>query len=533
MMKTITKFFLFLSFFMLFIFSLISTSNAKTTAKIEDCKLEVTVNIALYGPGASEAYANKVKQSSEKVWNDEKIKCGDECKCTFHLTVNVIRVDNCNKPEASGHHCIHVKQVPVGTFFRPVIYGTVDKWNKEDKDNNKDANIPSGSGRLGSQDEPKMIAHEVGHLFGLDDQYTDVYYYCYQKPDGNCDGPVKHIPTKDFTPAKKAEIEGNKPAGTTMKYFQNTASGGWSWSRPHDGKGKSIMAQVGATAKPLDEHAQDVLKKTGLKCPDECCCGDGKVQGNKGESCDPKANPTGCSDKQKCSEKCKCAVITPVCGDGEITSPEECDPKKNPTGCKDNHECDNNCKCKEKKSTTTEPTNTEKVTHKITEPVVHDTPVDILPGDYDGDEGEGTTTSEPTSTPTPTATATPTEEVTPTPTPTEEVTPTEEPGILPAELNRTPASINLGLVDRDGFVMISNEGEEELIWNISSSCGFGVDIGPPGGALPAMGNMELFVHVIREEFAPGTHSCSFTIMSNGGNKSVTVSWENEGEPESM
>ena len=71
-------------------------------------------------------------------------------------------------------------------------------------------------------------------------------------------------------------------------------------------------------------------------CPDRCCCGDGKIDKDKGEQCDPKANPNGCTDSGVfcCPYCCKCE--SPDCDPkyGEYATEDEC--KKN---CKDPKIC--------------------------------------------------------------------------------------------------------------------------------------------------------------------------------------------------
>jgi len=83
--------------FTVLIFNFPLTADAKTTITVEDCKIKVTVDIAITGDGASDDMANKIKQEAEKKWNYAHIKAG-ECKCELNLTINVIKVDSCTKP---------------------------------------------------------------------------------------------------------------------------------------------------------------------------------------------------------------------------------------------------------------------------------------------------------------------------------------------------------------------------------------------------------------------------------------------------
>lgn len=318
---------------------------AETTVTVEDCKIKVTINIAITGAGANDDYAKKVKQAAEKKWNDAHIHGGD-CKCELELTVNVVVVDNCNDDKAKNHHCITVASVPAGTFHRSTVTGTASNWHENGASNDNSApHIPSGTGNWGSNDSDNVIAHEVGHLMGLDDEYTDGYYYFYADAAGTPVSGATFVSKDDFTADKKKEIEDAAPAGSNVVYMTNPDTNTLIWSRPNAGKQNSIMAGIGANAVPMDGHAEDVMGDAKVKCPDECCCGDGKVDKDKNEQCDPKADPNGCPNPDEgCAKNCVCVKITPICGDGVITPPEECDPKATPTGCPAGKTC-SGCKC--------------------------------------------------------------------------------------------------------------------------------------------------------------------------------------------
>jgi len=325
-------------------------ARAETTVVVEDCKIKVTVNIAIYGPGADQAYANKVKQAAEKKWNDAHIKAG-ECKCELDLTVNVKVVQNCNDPKAKNHHCLKVNNVPAGAFHRSAVSGVAGQMKPTGASFDPNApHVASGTGELGSNDTDNVIAHEVGHLMGLEDDYDEYYQYYYANPDGSVAAGPFFIKKSDFTAAKKTEMEANAPPGTTLTFAANPNYGGNIWSLPRPGKENSLMAGIGANATPQDSHAEDILGDAKLKCPDECCCGDGQIQKDKKEECDPKAIPSGCKEPEEgCAKNCKCVKVTPICGDGAVTPPEECDPKATPTGCSPAKDCVG-CKCKEKEA---------------------------------------------------------------------------------------------------------------------------------------------------------------------------------------
>jgi hypothetical protein len=88
-------------------------------------------------------------------------------------------------------------------------------------------------------------------------------------------------------------------------------------------------------------------------CPnlEECVpdnCGNGTIEKDKGEQCDP-GSPTGrraCKGGKKCAGNCQC-VSTRVCGNGKLDREEECDPASLETrrACRDDTTCSNSCKC--------------------------------------------------------------------------------------------------------------------------------------------------------------------------------------------
>jgi hypothetical protein len=82
-------------------------------------------------------------------------------------------------------------------------------------------------------------------------------------------------------------------------------------------------ANSGPTQANLQEIADEICGPN--SCPDRCCCGNGKVDKNKGEGCDPKAKPVGCGVGETCCAVC-CNCYGPICipGDGEYISQASC-----------------------------------------------------------------------------------------------------------------------------------------------------------------------------------------------------------------
>lgn len=103
----------------------------------------------------------------------------------------------------------------------------------------------------------------------------------------------------------------------------------------NDGDG-GIMNQsgvMGPNAGVTQDNINGIVERVcgADACPDRCCCGNAQVDGAKGESCDPLANPVGCKSGEACCPVC-CNCFGPHCdpANGEYRTKAECE--KNCTG---------------------------------------------------------------------------------------------------------------------------------------------------------------------------------------------------------
>ena len=102
-------------------------------------------------------------------------------------------------------------------------------------------------------------------------------------------------------------------------------------------------------------------------CPNlqECIpdhCGNGHVERNQGEQCDP-GSPAGrnaCRGGTRCAGNCQCVQRRrrppapverpppePTCGNGRVDTGEDCDPPGSTNSCGTNERCNSSCECEE------------------------------------------------------------------------------------------------------------------------------------------------------------------------------------------
>ncbi len=231
-------------------------AKAETSCSVQGCDIKITIKLSFYdfrsqiGEQNMKNLAKKWEQEIESVWNGPNghQTTGDcKCKVTFDAITNV--VSSCPTPPTS--HCIYISHWDGTTGSLPYYMNKTGHQVFVRAFMGFTTQSPSSGPAIDgwwsdvASQNANDAAHEAGHLMGLDDK-----------------------------------------------------------------EGNGIMTHTqGDKAKPTQENIDSVVKNVcgPNACPDRCCCGNGKVDKNKGEQCDPKATPVGCTGGQSCCPTCcKC-----------------------------------------------------------------------------------------------------------------------------------------------------------------------------------------------------------------------------------
>ena len=267
---------------------------AETTCDINEAECKITITIKIAFAGATDQQIENWKNEIEDVWNGpNNYQTTGDCDCEVEFKVETMKITNpaninCNPPPA-GYHCIMVtpwsnNNANLPWFYRPdggKEYVTAYMGYNSQSPSQGGASIngwwsdQTSRPVIGADGQPtgenyKDAAHEAGHMMGLGD----------------------------------------------------------------DKGAPNIMGQTsGSNAKPTQEQIDQVVNNVCGEgaCPDSCCCGNGKVDEDKGEQCDPMAENSKCGEGQYCCMIC-CQCHSQLCNpeDGEYATQSDC--QKN---CKD------------------------------------------------------------------------------------------------------------------------------------------------------------------------------------------------------
>ncbi|MBN1169392.1 hypothetical protein JXA56_00020 [Candidatus Micrarchaeota archaeon] len=257
----------------LFALLMISISFASTTCNVDGCDITITLKIAF--SGADDAYIQNAKNEIESVWNGPggSRTIGD-CKCTMKFEVITNKTADCKNNPPQDWHCIMVTD-----------------YNNE---------------------PPRNQTNWTGAEFYIG--------YMYNISTGNGNNSVKGW----WSNIMSRPVDANDPQGEHYKDFAHEAG---HMMGLEDGDGGIMSRTFGANSGPtqanLEEIANDICGANA--CPDRCCCGNGQIDSNIGEKCDPFARPAGCGAGESCCPVC-CSCFAPICipANGEFLEQSEC-----------------------------------------------------------------------------------------------------------------------------------------------------------------------------------------------------------------
>jgi len=259
---------------------LASLSFSETTCSHNGCEITLTIKIAF--AGADNAYMARAENEIESVWNGQNgFRIVGDCKCRIKVDVITIQTADCVNNPPAGYHC-----VTVTPFFTPggAAY---------DNPPRNQTNITGAS-------------LYIGYMFGI--------------ATGNGGNSQQGW----WSDQMSRQIPGAQ-AGTHYNDFAHEA--GHMMGLGHSADGGSIMNNTnpasGPTRADLDGAAKAICGDN--YCPDSCCCGNGIVDKNKGEGCDPLASPPGCGAGESCCPVCcSCYMFPCQAANGEYPTLSAC-----------------------------------------------------------------------------------------------------------------------------------------------------------------------------------------------------------------
>lgn len=167
--------------------------KARVSVDPKNCTLTVTLNIGIYGPGATSALASKIESCINSHWNGHTTKKGcskcDPGNCKVAVEAHVKYYANAKHwPDVPEDNQIKIRG---STGKRSWVFGPGGSWGHwEDDTVTLDNPTPCWT-----------FAHEAGHLMGLGDDYS----YWTGKPHK---GHEDHMMGRYGKPVAQHEIDG-------------------------------------------------------------------------------------------------------------------------------------------------------------------------------------------------------------------------------------------------------------------------------------------------------------------------------------
>ncbi|MCI0504078.1 matrixin family metalloprotease [Candidatus Micrarchaeota archaeon] len=254
-------------------------SHAETTWSRSGCDITITIKMAFAGANAS--FAAAAENETEGFWNGPRgFRTTGECKCTVEVKLETTLVADCKNNAPAGYHCITVTK-----FFKPD--GTYD-------------------------DPPRNQTNITG---------AEIYV---AYVNGVARGNGSNSQGGWFSDLTSRPVNSANPAGPHYMDFAHEA--GHLMGLGHNNNTSSIMNNTLVT-EPSQDDIDGIVENICGKgaCPDSCCCGNGIVEKNKSENCDPRAAPNGCAQGASCCPVC-CNCYKPLCvpSQGEFPDSASC-----------------------------------------------------------------------------------------------------------------------------------------------------------------------------------------------------------------
>jgi hypothetical protein len=251
-----------------------SLSFSETTCTVKDCEITITLKIAFSGSEATDTYINNAENEIENTWNGPNgYRTVGDCKCKMTFEVITNKTADCKNNPPAGWHCIMVT----------------------DYNNDPPRNQTNWTG----------ASFYIGYMYGI------------------ATGNGSNSQTGWWSDIMSRPVPGST-TGETYKDFAHEAG---HMMGLNDSEGGIMNDTSGANSNPTQQNLDDIASRIcgANYCPDSCCCGNGKVDKNKGEQCDPAATPIGCSAGLSCCPVC-CSCFGPVCipANGEYLSQSAC-----------------------------------------------------------------------------------------------------------------------------------------------------------------------------------------------------------------
>jgi hypothetical protein len=285
---------------------LVIPASSKNEITPGDCGSTVEVRAAFYGAGADERLIARWETAVENFWNGAAgYRSYGDCDCKLRFDMQTMKVAS-RAACPRGFHCIEIQSVPPHGVHRSSVSA-----NRTAPGFNKNPYSQDATGDWASNDDGLTIAHEVGHILGFEDDYFDVVADFDVDAAGGITFTRIRIPARfNLDPNSAAVKERILEELRKIPAGRIQANRSYTYNRSIRKPGvdnRSIMAQdPGETWIPLPSHISKLADGMALACADKCCCGNGRIDRNKGEECDKNMTPAGCAQEAYCSDDCKC-----------------------------------------------------------------------------------------------------------------------------------------------------------------------------------------------------------------------------------